>query len=119
HIHHYPLDLLAKNPSLGNLTTLMFHPHGADDADAYIRLPGLRAVINSPHLKSLTHIHFHLHDVGDEGCEEIVKSGVLKRLKVLDLAWGNITDAGVQTLAACPDLKNRELLDLRRDAPPT
>ena len=48
----------------------------------------------------------------DEGCRDIVESGILKRLKVLDLRHGRITDEGARTLAACPDLARLERLDL-------
>jgi hypothetical protein len=37
---------------------------------------------------------------------------VLKRLKVLDLRYGRISDQGAATLAACPDLRKLESLDL-------
>jgi hypothetical protein len=50
--------------------------------------------------------------VGDAGCREIVSSGILKRLKVLDLRNGFITDAGAQALAACPHLPHLQRLDL-------
>jgi hypothetical protein len=50
--------------------------------------------------------------MGDKGVKTIIDSGILKRLKVLDLRHGCITDAGAQLFAACPDLKNLELLDL-------
>ncbi len=46
----YPLDKLAKNPSLTNLTHLLCHPHALDDEDPYIRLPGLRGLpLAAPH----------------------------------------------------------------------
>ncbi len=53
--------------------------------------------------------------MGDEGCEEIVRSGILKRLKVLDLRHGCITDRGAAILAGCPDIKGLEGLDLDRN----
>jgi uncharacterized protein (TIGR02996 family) len=116
HLHNYPLDKLAKNPALGNLTHLRLHPHGLDDDEAYIRLPGLRALIRSPHLESLTHLRLCLSDIGDPGCEEIVRTGFLKRLKGLDLSHGCITDEGARLLAASPDLKNLEMLNLNYNA---
>jgi uncharacterized protein (TIGR02996 family) len=116
HLHNYPLDRLARNPALGQLTHLRLHPHGLDDEEAYIRLPGLRALLRSPHLKSLTHLRLCLSDMGDKGCEEIVRSGFLKRLKVLDLSHGCITNEGARLLAACPDLKNLETLNLNYNA---
>ncbi len=120
HSVSYPLDKLAANPSLTNLTALLCHPHAlehdGDDDGAYIRLTHLRAVCRSPYLKSLTHLRLRLTDFGDGGAKELVESGVLKRLKVLDLQGGCMTDAGAAVLAACPDLKNLEALNLSRNA---
>jgi uncharacterized protein (TIGR02996 family) len=121
HGSSYPLQRLAKNPSLTKLTHLLCHPHARepgqpDDPWAYIRLLQLRAVCRSPYLTSLTHLRLRLTDFGDRGAREIVDSGILKRLKVLDLRHGSITDKGAKLLAACPDLRNLEGLDLSRNA---
>jgi uncharacterized protein (TIGR02996 family) len=112
HIYDYPLDVLAANKSLGNLTTLALWPHGLepDDDHAYISFEAVRALVRSKHLKGLTHLHVYLSDLGDEGCAEIVRSGILKRLKVLDLWSGRVSDVGARALAACPDLRNLERL---------
>jgi uncharacterized protein (TIGR02996 family) len=112
HNKRYPLQKLASNPSLGRLTHLLLHPHALDGEEPYIRLPGVRALVRSPHLKGLTHLRLRLSDMGDKGCREVVASGILRRLKVLDLRHGRITDEGARTLAESPDLKNLELLDL-------
>ncbi len=116
----YPLEVLARNPALGRLTHLSLHPHGWDfdseGKEAFIELPELRAVLRSPHLKSLTHLRVHVSNIGDPGCKEIVASGILRRLKVLDMRHGCITNEGARTLAACPDLKNLEMLDVSRNA---
>jgi uncharacterized protein (TIGR02996 family) len=113
HLHRYPLARLAKNPSLGKLTHLLCHPHAIEYGDdPYIRLPELRAVVRSTTLKSLTHLRLRLTDFGDKGIEEIIASGILARLKMLDLMHGRVTDAGARALAACPALKSLELLDL-------
>jgi uncharacterized protein (TIGR02996 family) len=114
HNYHYPLEILAANPAFTNLTHLLLYPHALepDDADAYIALDGVRALVHSPHLSSLTHLQLRLSDLGDEGCEEIVRSGILKRLKTLDLMHGRISDRGAETLAGCPDLRNLERLDV-------
>lgn len=45
-----------------------------------------------------------------------MSSGILKRLKVLDLRHGCMTDEGAKGLAACPDLKNLVLLDVSFNA---
>jgi uncharacterized protein (TIGR02996 family) len=114
HNDNYPLARLAKNPSLGKLTHLLCHPHALEE-EPYIRLPGLRAVVRSTTLPSLTHLQLRLSDFGDKGAAEIVASGILKRLKMLDLRGGTITDKGAQELAACPDLRNLESLNLDRN----
>jgi uncharacterized protein (TIGR02996 family) len=116
HLHHYPLELLAANPTLTNLTHLLVHPGRAEDERADIRLEHVCALVRSPHLPRLTHLQVRLCDMGDEGCEEIVRSGILRRLKVLDLQHGLITDEGAKMLAACPDLPDLERLDLSDNA---
>jgi uncharacterized protein (TIGR02996 family) len=110
--HAYPLKTLAKNASLSRLTHLRLHP----GREATIELGELDAILRSRNLPSLTHLQVHMTDFGDDGVPRIVASGILKRLKVLDIGYGNMTDAGALALADCPDLKNLELLDVRRNA---
>ncbi|HTU91668.1 MAG TPA: TIGR02996 domain-containing protein [Gemmataceae bacterium] len=107
----YPLEVLAASTALGNLTRLLLHPYGA-----CVDLTGVRAIVKSRHLRSLTHLQLHRSDLGDVGCTEIVTSGILKRLKALDLRHGEITDTGALILADCPDLRRLELLDIERNA---
>lgn len=120
--HSYPLENLAKNPSLGKLETLYLHPHAQeyddeeDGENAYIKTNGLKALVGSKTLKSLKHVTLRLTKFGDKGIELIVKSGVLKQWKTLDLRLGSVTDAGADALAACPDLKKLDLLDLSQNA---
>jgi uncharacterized protein (TIGR02996 family) len=120
HSHSYPLDKLAANKSLTNLTTLQCHPHALEydeeESGAYIRLAHVRAICRSPHLKALTHLRLRLTNFGDAGAKEIVESGILKQLKVLDLQGGCMTDEGARLLAVCPDLKNLDSLNLSRNA---
>jgi uncharacterized protein (TIGR02996 family) len=111
----YPLAVLAKNPALGNLTHLLFHPHHEETGGSFLPLEQVRALLSSKRLPSLTHLQLRLSDLGDEGCRAFVKSGILKRLRWLDLRHGCITDAGARILARCPDLKNLEHLDLARN----
>lgn len=114
----YPLDILAANPTLGRLTHLLCQPHAqrSGDADAYIRLDHLRALCRSPHLTSLQHLRLMLTDFGNSGAEEIVASGILKRVSVLNLSYGCIRDEGARLLAACPDLKCLKFLNLTMNA---
>jgi uncharacterized protein (TIGR02996 family) len=116
HQQSYPLEVLAANPTLRQLTHLSIHPAAIfrdDDNDPTpgpITLDGFRALVRSPHLVALTHLDLHNSDAGDEGCAELVASGILKRLEVLDLCHGRITDDGARILAACPDLAHLKTL---------
>jgi hypothetical protein len=114
HNYNYPLEILAANPSFKSLTHLLLFPHALepDDDGAYITLDSVRALVHSRHLRGLTHLQLRLSDLGDEGCEEIIRSGILKRLTTLDLMHGRISDQGAEILAGCPDLRNLELLDV-------
>jgi uncharacterized protein (TIGR02996 family) len=113
--YEIPLDVLAANPTLGNLTHLALHPHFAFDR-SFIPLRRVEPVFRSPHLKNLTHLQLRLSDMGDDGVRALIGSGVLKRLKWLDLRYGCITDEGARLLVACPDAKNPERIDLSRNA---
>jgi hypothetical protein len=108
----YPLSALANNASLGRLTTLRLHA----GREATIDLEEMDAVLRSPHLPSLTHLQVHMTTFGNEGCPRIIESGALRRLKILDIGYGNMTDEGARLLAACPDLKSLGVLDVSRNA---
>jgi uncharacterized protein (TIGR02996 family) len=126
------LQLLAERASCRNLTHLLIHPHhvanydtshGADEADGYqvyeegyLPLSVVGPLLHSPNLPSLQHLRLRCSSLGDEGCAEIVASGILKRLKTLDLRHGRITHVGARTLADCPDVRNLQWLDLDRNA---
>lgn len=120
HTTDYPLDKLAANPTLTSLETLQCHPHAMeyDDADngAYIRLTHLRAICRSPHLKKLTHLCLRLTDFGDDGVKELIDSGMLARLRVLDIRGGCVSDDGAKLLAASPHLKKLDFLNLQANA---
>jgi hypothetical protein len=45
-----------------------------------------------------------------------VSSGILKRLRVLDLYGGCMSDDGARALAACPDFRKLEFVNLRKNA---
>ena len=119
--YEYPLELLAKNKAFANLEALAFHPHYEEYHDRYpdhasfLPLEQIRLLLKSKHLTKLSRLQLRLSDMGDEGCQAIVDSGILKQLKWLDLRHGEITDKGARILADCPDLKNLEYLDLARN----
>jgi uncharacterized protein (TIGR02996 family) len=108
----YPLTVLANNSSLQRLTTLRLHP-GRDET---IDLDQLEAVLYSSHLPSLTHLQVRMTLFGNQGCGAIVESGILRKLKVLDIGYGNMTDEGARLLAGSSDLKHLDLLDVSRNA---
>jgi uncharacterized protein (TIGR02996 family) len=113
----YPLRVLAENAAMGQLTHLLLHPQAVEEGKkAYITRAGVRALVRSRHLPHLTHLALHQTDMGDEGCTEIVRSGILDRLEVLDVSYGSITDAGARILAACPDLAYVEFLNVSQNA---
>jgi uncharacterized protein (TIGR02996 family) len=111
HEQEYPLEVLAANPALRNLTTLRLRP-GPTDGGSRLPLEGVRALVHSPHLVSLKELHLHGSDLGDEGCEEIVRSGTLRRLEVLDLRFGRVGDEGARVLAECPNVRRLRHLSL-------
>ena len=55
-----------------------------------------------PARTSLTHLRLRGSIVGDAGAKELASSGILKRLRVLELQLGCISDEGAKALAACP-----------------
>lgn len=117
----YPIEALANNAAFANLTHLAFHPHHEESwslgqPPSFLPLEKLEEILHSKHLVNLQHLQWRLSDMGDNGCQAIVDSGILKRLKVLDLRHGCITDEGAKILASCPDLSHLERLDIGRNA---
>jgi hypothetical protein len=123
----HPLEVLAANATLGNLTTLQFHPHYhrehggvTEEADlgpevAYIPLSAVTALMRATNLPKLRHLQLRLSSMGDMGVRQIVDSGLLARLEVLDLRHGCVTDRGARILAGCPDARRLRRLDLSRN----
>ena len=118
----HPLKRLAENASLANLTHLYLDPRpqyrrrqpepDAPATGAVLTRDEIRAVVNSPHLQKLTHLRLRLTGFGDAGCDEIARSGILRRLRVLDLREADVSDEGARALASSPDLGHLELLDV-------
>src|SRR5262249_44205533 len=107
----HPLNLLAANAGLPALEVLRIHPAHAD-GDSFLPRAEVAAFLRSPHFPALRELHLHSSDLGDQGCRDVVESGILKRLRVLNLRHGCISDAGARLLAECPDVRNLKRLDL-------
>jgi uncharacterized protein (TIGR02996 family) len=116
HADDYPLDVLADNPALGNLTTLLFHPRSHGGFARGIDASQLQALCQSENLPRLSHLRLRLTELGDEGVSVLVESGMIERLRVLDLRLGCVTDEGAGLLADCAELAELELLNLSRNA---
>jgi uncharacterized protein (TIGR02996 family) len=132
----YPAQyVLPSAQFLGNLRVLQVGElegevklsyYGGETLPAFLgRLPRLRelnanvaevdrgklldALVNLPELRTLRLEGF---DFGNDGCRELVRSSLLKRLKVLQVRFAYIDDEGARTLARCKDLRTLEHLDL-------
>jgi uncharacterized protein (TIGR02996 family) len=116
HAHRYAISALLSNRTLGNVTQLLLQAHAPDDPAPYIGYNELMGICQTANLPKLTHLLIRYTDFGDNGAFAIINSGILKRLKVLDLHGGCITDDGAKALAKCPDLKHLERLDLDMNA---
>jgi hypothetical protein len=102
-------------------------------SQADLSLDSVHALLCSPNLPSLTDLR--LWNTSGEGglprgpswstlevprppydqavCEEVVRSGILRRLRRLALLGMHISERGARVLANCPDLRNLQELDLR------
>jgi uncharacterized protein (TIGR02996 family) len=116
HASSYPVAKLTLNASLTNLTHLLLQPHAPDEDQPYLRLRELRLICRSTCLPNLTHLALRYTDFGDEGVKELIASGMLKRLKVLDLLGGCVTDDGAKLLAADTNAQKLERLNLDTNA---
>jgi uncharacterized protein (TIGR02996 family) len=116
---NYPLDVLANNPALRKLEHLAIYPRATDrdNPHPFVDLQQAAALLGSKHLPALRHLSLRQTALGDAICQELVDSGIMQRLKVLDLSRGCITDEGARILAGCPEeLANLERLDLSCNA---
>jgi len=116
----YPLARLAADPERGvHLTHLLLRPAPFEPRpgrEPPIRTADLEALLRSPFLPNLTHLQLRYLEQGDEAVRLIVRSGILKRLKVLDLQHGVITDVGAFLLARTPHAAALEKLELSSNA---
>jgi uncharacterized protein (TIGR02996 family) len=117
----YPFDVLAGNRTFGRLTHVLLDSRAdyfrwnADEAwqpPAYVGSNHIRSLVYSQHLTNLTNLRLRFDGFDDRCCRWIALSGILKRLKWLDLRNGDITDAGAEALANCRDLTSLDWLDV-------
>lgn len=107
-----PLQLLTANSTLSTLRLLHLDMVVRHDPEAAVGRGRLTAFFRSPHLRSLQYLGLRLPGFGDAGVDELISSGMVARLKGLDLCRCEITDDGAQELAACPDVARLEYLHL-------
>src|SRR5581483_8232152 len=98
-VFEYPLDILAENESLRNLTHLLIKPV-APGGHLKIFSDVAGALLRSSALKSLQRLQLRFITPGDAYCQELVDSGILRRLKGLDVQFSEITDEGAGILAS-------------------
>jgi hypothetical protein len=93
------------------LESLRIHRHRLF-REPIFRQEGMVMLFLSPHFPALRELHLRGHAMDDDDCEALAESGILRRLRVLDLSHGTISDRGVSALARCRDISGLELLDL-------
>ena len=118
---HYDTAALADNPAFAGLHTIAFHPHCYDNSGftavegALLCAGHVRAICHSPHLKRLEHLQLNCCNAGDEGIDLLVHSGLIRRLKSLDLRHGCVSDEGAFTLFKALDGTPHRLDTLKLD----
>ena len=107
-----PLEAIANNRSLTRLEEIHLYPRALDPGDEpYLDLAGMRMLCAADHMPSLCRLSLKSSHFGDEGIDLLIRSGLLGRLRSLDLEYGAVTDVGAQLLAAT-DLRRLELLNV-------
>lgn len=117
-----PLALIGENPHFASLETINIE-YSFNETDLgedvvisgeheAVSLHDLRSFFRSPHLTSLRELSLCLPEVGDDCVEELIVSGMLPRLRGLELRQCGITDIGAEMLARCPEVPKLEYLYL-------
>lgn len=95
-----------------------------DVGQNWVRDGGVKQLCDAPWASSLTYLDLSQNYLSDEALRTIARSGRFKNLRRLHLNFNSvyhqegaavgesITDAGLQALAACPDLANLRVLSL-------
>jgi hypothetical protein len=78
-----------------------------------VSLADLQALLQPSRVPNLIELYLRHSGIGDEGIDWIVRSEMLRQLKVLELSQAGISDRGARSLAACPDLRGLRHLNLQ------
>jgi uncharacterized protein (TIGR02996 family) len=107
-----PLDVLAANTSLASLRRLFLSIPRGPFTESYLQPRSLRVFLAAAQFGQLVDLTLRTANDGNLVCVEIVRSGILRRLKRLDLRNCGITDDGAAELARSPDLAHLDVLDV-------
>ncbi|MEN0065287.1 MAG: TIGR02996 domain-containing protein [Myxococcota bacterium] len=116
--HEHATKALAKNPSFANLERLALAPHAlepGDDESGYLPLSAVRDIARSPHLQAIGQLSLWQSSAGDAGVAELLRSGMLARLHILNLSYGTITDEGARMIAESEAPKTLQSLTLTQN----
>jgi hypothetical protein len=119
---HIPFAVLAGNGTLTRLERLFLCTTDERRAPIPVNMTieltapfdllELRTFLVAPQFSKLSDLTLRTQHLGDYVCTEIARSGVLRRLKRLDLRNCGISDNGAIALARSPDLAHLEWLDV-------
>lgn len=108
---HVPLVRLADIATLSRLQRLHLDVVDRDEPTA-ANHDVLRTFFRSAHFPIIQYLTLRLPGFGDAGVDELIASGMLARLKGLDLCRCEITDDGARALAGCSAVSALEYLHL-------
>src|SRR5262249_54080637 len=83
---------------------------GTDEYGADTTPEDLAEILGGNRLPSLRYLGLRNSDIADDLPEALAKSPLMKRLRVLDLSLGTLSDSGAEALLAIPDLRRLEKL---------
>jgi len=109
--HDIPIGVLARNDTLGELRRLEI------DTDyrglSSVGVEDVREFAAAEHLANFRHMRLRYCDDGDRLVRTLIRSGLMRRLKTLDLQHGNIGDQGVRAFVQSDCARRLSTLDLR------
>jgi uncharacterized protein (TIGR02996 family) len=106
------LRALAANPHAGRLEHLEFYLEAFGDE-------GVAVLAESPHLTALRHLTLDSTKLTAAGLGRLLRSGLARRLRWLDVSGTDVGDEGVRLLAETAPLPNLTTLGLRLTGAPS